>query len=60
MNIDIYEKLANALDLLPTGYPRTNSGAELQILRKHLSKNTFPPSLVGNKSSSKVTCRLDS
>lgn len=37
MNIDIYEKLANALDLLPTGYPRTNSGAELQILRKLFS-----------------------
>lgn len=34
MNSDVYEQLARALDLLPLGFPRTQSGVELQILRK--------------------------
>lgn len=31
---DIYEKLQEHLDSLPTGYPKTQSGVELRILRK--------------------------
>ncbi len=34
MNSDIYEKLAKHLDDLPSGYPRTESGAEMRILRR--------------------------
>ena len=37
MNGDVYEELAHALDLLPGGFPRTRSGAELQILKKIFS-----------------------
>jgi electron transport complex protein RnfB len=31
---DVYERLAQFLDELPAGYPRTESGVELRILRK--------------------------
>jgi Na+-translocating ferredoxin:NAD+ oxidoreductase subunit B len=34
MNIDVYEKLAQHLDSLPAGYPRTESGVEMRILRQ--------------------------
>ena len=37
METDVYEQLAQALDLLPGGFPRTKSGVELQILRKVFS-----------------------
>lgn len=32
--MDIYEKLAKHLDDLPAGYPRTESGVEMRILRR--------------------------
>ena len=38
MDVEIYERLADALDRLPNGYPRTDSGVELKILEK-----IFPP-----------------
>jgi electron transport complex protein RnfB len=38
MTQDAYERLADALDHLPNGYPRTSSGIELKILKK-----IFPP-----------------
>jgi NAD-dependent dihydropyrimidine dehydrogenase PreA subunit len=34
MATDIYERLAQHLDNLPAGYPRTDSGIELRILRR--------------------------
>lgn len=34
MQEDIYEKLADFLNELPAGFPRSNSGVELRILRK--------------------------
>ena len=34
MAIDIYEKLAKHLDGLPGGFPRTESGVEIRILRR--------------------------
>ncbi len=34
MSGDAYERLAERLDALPNGYPRTESGVELKILRK--------------------------
>ena len=34
MATDIYEKLAQHLDNLPAGYPRTESGVEIRILRR--------------------------
>jgi ferredoxin len=34
---DVYEKLAQHLDSLPTGYPRTESGVELRILKRLFS-----------------------
>ena len=34
MATEIYEKLAEHLDNLPGGYPRTESGAEMRILRR--------------------------
>ncbi|HTX92333.1 MAG TPA: 4Fe-4S binding protein [Anaerolineales bacterium] len=37
MTDDIYGKLADALDRLPNGYPRTDSGVELRILEKIFS-----------------------
>ena len=37
MSADTYRQLADALDLLPGGFPRTRSGVELQILRKIFS-----------------------
>lgn len=37
MNSDVYERLAQALDRLPNGFPRTESGVELQILKKIFS-----------------------
>ncbi len=32
-----YEKLANALDKLPNGFPRTSSGTEIELLKKIFS-----------------------
>jgi NAD-dependent dihydropyrimidine dehydrogenase PreA subunit len=37
LNLEIYEKLANSLDKLPIGFPRTKSEVELQILEKLFS-----------------------
>lgn len=34
---DVYEQLASFLDNLPSGYPRTEGGAEMRILRKLFS-----------------------
>jgi electron transport complex protein RnfB len=34
MATDVYERLAQFLDRLPAGYPRTESGVELRILRR--------------------------
>ena len=34
MSGDVYEQLAQRLDALPNGYPRTESGIELKILKK--------------------------
>lgn len=31
---DVYERLAQRLDALPNGYPRTKSGVELKVLKK--------------------------
>jgi len=38
MTDDVYDRLANALDQLPNGFPRTASNVELKILKK-----IFPP-----------------
>lgn len=37
MTIDIYKKLADYLDQLPAGFPRTEGGAEIRILRQLFS-----------------------
>jgi len=34
---EVYEKLADALDRLPNGFPRTPSNVEIQILKKIFS-----------------------
>jgi len=34
MSKDVYEKLAEHLDAMPQGYPRTKSGIELKVLKK--------------------------
>ncbi|MBE2223324.1 MAG: 4Fe-4S ferredoxin, partial [Anaerolineae bacterium] len=34
MTQDIYQQLAHHLDDLPAGYPATESGVELRILRR--------------------------
>jgi Na+-translocating ferredoxin:NAD+ oxidoreductase subunit B len=34
MSTDVYEKLAQHLDNLPAGYPRTETGVEMRILRQ--------------------------
>ena len=34
MSDDIYRKLAQVLDTLPNGFPTTESGVELQLLKK--------------------------
>lgn len=34
MSDNVYEQLANALDKLPNGFPRTDSGIELEILKR--------------------------
>ena len=36
-NLKVYEGLADALDRLPIGFPRTKSGVELQILERLFS-----------------------
>jgi electron transport complex protein RnfB len=41
---DVYEKLANHLDSLPAGYPSTETGLELRIL-----KATFLPRRGANR-----------
>ena len=38
MGRDVYEKLAEHLDNLPGGYPKTASGVEMRILRRLFSK----------------------
>jgi Pyruvate/2-oxoacid:ferredoxin oxidoreductase delta subunit len=35
--VDIYERLADALDALPHGFPRTSSGVELKLIRMAFS-----------------------
>ncbi len=37
MNDDVYERLAEALDKLPNGFPRTPSNVEIRILKKIFS-----------------------
>jgi hypothetical protein len=37
MTADIYEKLADYLDQLPAGFPRTEGGAEIRILHQLFS-----------------------
>jgi ferredoxin len=37
MNSGVYERLAEALDRLPNGFPRTKSGVEIQLLARILS-----------------------
>ena len=37
MSTDVYEKLAKHLDDLPSGFPRTESGVEIRILRRLFS-----------------------
>jgi len=37
MTTDVYEKLAQHLDNLPAGFPRTKSGVEIRILRRLFS-----------------------
>jgi hypothetical protein len=34
LSINVYVQLANALDQLPNGFPRTESGVELEILKR--------------------------
>ena len=34
---DVYEKLAQHLDNLPAGFPRTDSGVEMRILKRLFS-----------------------
>lgn len=34
MRLEIYDQLANALDKLPNGFPRTASGVELELLKR--------------------------
>ncbi|MFC2047617.1 hypothetical protein ACFLTK_05030 [Chloroflexota bacterium] len=36
MNTDAYKKLALALDALPNGFPKTESGVEIRLLKKML------------------------
>jgi hypothetical protein len=31
---DVYERLAQRLDALPNGFPRTETGVELRVLKK--------------------------
>jgi hypothetical protein len=40
MSADVYERLAQKLDALPNGYPRTESGVELRILEKIFNART--------------------
>lgn len=37
MTTDVFEQLAEALDRLPNGFPRTSSGVEIQILKRIFS-----------------------
>jgi Na+-translocating ferredoxin:NAD+ oxidoreductase subunit B len=37
MTESVFEKLAEALDRLPNGFPRTESGVEIRILKKIFS-----------------------
>jgi len=34
MSDDVYDQLADALDRLPNGFPRTDTGIELEILKR--------------------------
>jgi Na+-translocating ferredoxin:NAD+ oxidoreductase subunit B len=70
---EVYEKLARFLDELPSGYPRTEGGAEMRILRKlftpeeaelclHLTLIPEPARVVAyraGKPEDEITCRLD-
>jgi electron transport complex protein RnfB len=38
MNQDVYERLAQHLDTLPAGFPKTESGVELRILKRHFTE----------------------
>ena len=33
MSVDVYERLADALDALPHGFPRTESGVEMRLMK---------------------------
>ena len=37
MSDDVYERLAEALDKLPNGFPRTPSNVEIKLLKKIFS-----------------------
>ena len=38
MSDDLYERLADALDRLPNGFPRTASGVEVELLAKTIPR----------------------
>ena len=38
MHQNVYEKLAHHLDTLPAGFPKTDSGVELRILKRHFTE----------------------
>ena len=72
MPVDVYERLAAHLDTLPAGYPRTESGVELRILRRlftpdeaalalHLTVIAEEPAVVAYRARlpvDEVACRL--
>ena len=50
MKDDIYELLAEALDHLPNGFPRTMSGIEIKILKRIFSpEEAYVASKLGRK-----------
>lgn len=46
MNEEIYEKLADALDRLPNGFPRTPSNVEIPMLKKKFSNGVKEDNLM--------------
>ncbi len=55
MNTDVYEKLAQALDRLPNGFPRTPSNVEIRLLQKIFTEEeaTLVGHLTGTMESTK-------
>lgn len=60
MPVEVYERLAQALDELPGGFPRTRSGVELRLLRRmftpdeaalalHLNLISEPPRVIARR-----------